>query len=390
MDEVCDICATPGIGTKLSADDIRKATDNGFDPVGLHLLPARPGYDRSRSRAMWRTLVDQNETDWNLCSSCLAAVRLCLATTPAASQGAPGRASGDLTAELLQCGDLFFEGKFLELSRLASALIRRDATCGDAYAFRSFALIEGDKPDSKEERGEQLQLAIADFFKSEELTMTTESGAVCRLFLTLMLNHMIVRMAIAEEGAKVALDFNDPLYTGAHAILEKDQAKAETMLGKAIASSDSTIRMYGFAGIGLMRVFLERDPAAAAEALAKAGNRNADVVRLLKSIQGSSQPAPAAARVQPPVKKSGCFIATAACGSPFAAEVESLRAYRDSVLRPSRLGRLFVRCYERTSPPVALWIEGRPKARRLVRGLLIRPLAALAEAGLRRTKLRKH
>jgi hypothetical protein len=389
MEEVCDICATPGSGTKLSAEDIRSATNNGFDPAGLHLLPARPGYDRSRSRAMWRTLADQNETDWNLCAGCLSAVRPYLAIAVVASQDEPVRAPGDLTAQLLQCGDLFFEGKFLELSRLATGLIRQDANCGDAYAFRSFALVERDKPESKEERGQDLQLAILDFFKSGELSMATEAGAVCRLFLTLMLNHLVIEMAKAGEGSKVGLDFNDPLYAGAHAILEKDQARAQTMLAKATASSDPAIRMYGFAGIGLMRVFLLRDPAGAAEAFAKAGNSNADVRTLVKSLQQNSSSAPAATKVQPKAAKSGCFIATAACGSPLAAEVESLRAYRDSVLRPSRLGRLFVRCYERTSPPVAVWIESRPAARKLVRNLLVRPLAAMAATGLRRMRLRQ-
>ncbi len=48
-----------------------------------------------------------------------------------------------------------------------------------------------------------------------------------------------------------------------------------------------------------------------------------------------------------------CFIATAAYGTPWHPHVQSLRAFRDAHLRPSRLGRVFVAAYERVSPPLA-------------------------------------
>lgn len=48
-----------------------------------------------------------------------------------------------------------------------------------------------------------------------------------------------------------------------------------------------------------------------------------------------------------------CFIATAAYGTPWHPHVQSLRAFRDARLRPSRLGRAFVAAYERVSPPLA-------------------------------------
>jgi len=48
-----------------------------------------------------------------------------------------------------------------------------------------------------------------------------------------------------------------------------------------------------------------------------------------------------------------CFIATAAYGTPWHPHVQSLRAFRDAHLRPSRLGRAFVAAYERVSPPLA-------------------------------------
>ena len=50
---------------------------------------------------------------------------------------------------------------------------------------------------------------------------------------------------------------------------------------------------------------------------------------------------------------SGCFIATAAFGSYFHPAVKILRAFRDTVLLTSSLGRAFVEWYYRVSPPIA-------------------------------------
>lgn len=50
---------------------------------------------------------------------------------------------------------------------------------------------------------------------------------------------------------------------------------------------------------------------------------------------------------------SGCFIATAAYGTPLAGEIGVLREIRDSRLMTNPLGALFVDTYYRVSPPVA-------------------------------------
>jgi hypothetical protein len=89
----------------------------------------------------------------------------------------------------------------------------------------------------------------------------------------------------------------------------------------------------------------------------------------------SNKPAPPAKAAA----KGGCFIATAACGSPYAEEVNLLRGFRDEVLAPRALGRALVAAYERCSPPLAGWIEGRPRVRAVVRRLMIGPLARMAK-----------
>jgi hypothetical protein len=69
-------------------------------------------------------------------------------------------------------------------------------------------------------------------------------------------------------------------------------------------------------------------------------------------------------------RKRGCFIATAAFGSPFAAEVEILRQLRDSVLEQSILGRCLIRIYYVVSPPLAALIARSAASRAVVRCLL--------------------
>ncbi len=77
-------------------------------------------------------------------------------------------------------------------------------------------------------------------------------------------------------------------------------------------------------------------------------------------------------------KKSGCFIATAACGLD-SEEVMILRYFRDTVLLSSAVGHLFVKAYYWISPPIASLIENSPKAKSVIRNLLVVPVAKLVD-----------
>jgi hypothetical protein len=75
--------------------------------------------------------------------------------------------------------------------------------------------------------------------------------------------------------------------------------------------------------------------------------------------------------------KGGCFIATAAYGSPMVPELDLLRAWRDAELSSVYLGRAFIKLYYRLSPPVARFIEKRDFLRMIVRTLLVVPISIL-------------
>lgn len=66
-----------------------------------------------------------------------------------------------------------------------------------------------------------------------------------------------------------------------------------------------------------------------------------------------------------------CFIATSAYGSPWAAEVQILRQFRDQYLLTNTLGRAFVDLYYAISPPIADFISEHPGLKPTVRAALL-------------------
>ena len=71
-----------------------------------------------------------------------------------------------------------------------------------------------------------------------------------------------------------------------------------------------------------------------------------------------------------PAPSGGCFIATAAYGTPFSEEIDVLRNWRDDFLEASYPGRLFIRTYYSLSPPVADNISESDGKRKIVRTAL--------------------
>jgi hypothetical protein len=76
----------------------------------------------------------------------------------------------------------------------------------------------------------------------------------------------------------------------------------------------------------------------------------------------------------------GCFIATAAYGTPTAEQIDVLREFRDAVLLQSTVGSQFVALYYQFSPPVADFIAGNSFLRTLIRELLVDPIVWAVEA----------
>ena len=72
----------------------------------------------------------------------------------------------------------------------------------------------------------------------------------------------------------------------------------------------------------------------------------------------------------------GCFIATAAYGTPIAEEIQILREFRDEYLLTNSLGKGLVDVYYTISPPIAGYITEHPLLKSIVRAGLI-PIVAL-------------
>jgi len=82
----------------------------------------------------------------------------------------------------------------------------------------------------------------------------------------------------------------------------------------------------------------------------------------------------------------GCFIATAAYGTPMANEISALRDWRDSQLLTGALGAAFTDAYYRMSPPAADFIATRPALRSAAR-VIIAPAIEMVESSSARTSV---
>jgi len=64
---------------------------------------------------------------------------------------------------------------------------------------------------------------------------------------------------------------------------------------------------------------------------------------------------------------AGCFIATAAYGTPMAIEINTLRNFRDQKMEQNGMGKSLIILYYEISPPIARVISRSQKMRALVR-----------------------
>ena len=76
-------------------------------------------------------------------------------------------------------------------------------------------------------------------------------------------------------------------------------------------------------------------------------------------------------------KLSPCFIATAAYGTPLHEDINVLRDFRDEYLMTSAVGRVFVKVYYTTSPPIADVISKHEWLRAVVREGIVEPLVCV-------------
>lgn len=78
--------------------------------------------------------------------------------------------------------------------------------------------------------------------------------------------------------------------------------------------------------------------------------------------------------------ENGCFIATAAYGSPTEPEIDTLREFRDKILAESWTTRWIIPTYYWLSPPIARWIRRSEARRRFVRQFVVNPAVQIVRA----------
>jgi uncharacterized repeat protein (TIGR02543 family) len=84
----------------------------------------------------------------------------------------------------------------------------------------------------------------------------------------------------------------------------------------------------------------------------------------------------------------GCFIATAAYGTPMAEEIQILREFRDKYLLTNPVGQALVDVYYRVSPPIAEFITEHPSLKPIVRAGLL-PAVAMSTVAVHTPPIEK-
>jgi hypothetical protein len=85
---------------------------------------------------------------------------------------------------------------------------------------------------------------------------------------------------------------------------------------------------------------------------------------------------------------AGCFIATAAYGTPTAKEIQTLREFRDEYLLGNPLGQGLVDVYYTISPPIADFVTEHPSLKPIVRSGLL-PIVVMSAVALNASPVEK-
>ena len=179
------------------------------------------------------------------------------------------------------CETLFFTFRFPQLVELSSQIVDQFPQCGDAYAYRGFALLGEGRVDPRQAGPGELDALLRDYYRACTGSIATQGATVCRLFLKLIFADLVKRIRRADPGIQVRLQRSDPLCGGAFALLEGDFDRAQICFDLAIA--DPASHAYACAGMGLLRLF-QGDLPGSRQSLAGAGAEDEDIRTLARSL----------------------------------------------------------------------------------------------------------
>jgi hypothetical protein len=179
-------------------------------------------------------------------------------------------------------------------------------------------------------------------------------------------NHYIVRVGIFLITVALVIGT-----IGCAPVVRYNLTVSSTEGGKVVSPGEGTFSAYGRRGVNLIaasslgyhfvnwtgNVSTITDVNSAVTTITLCGNCSI-TANFEKSVDG------------------GCFIATAAYGTPMAEEIEILREFRDEYLLTNSLGQGLVEVYYTVSPPIAQFITDHPNLKPIVRAALM-PIVAM-------------
>jgi hypothetical protein len=178
--------------------------------------------------------------------------------------------------------------------------------------------------------------------------------SIALFFIMVVLMIALYPQMKKKRDSKEIVILTTDIWSGANQDFWDHVLNAVKYYGKALEiDADSTRAINGHNGSDYLRkkYFPMLDP-------------HQQMLRRMESIEQQQR------QQQSQQKKSGCFIATAAYGTPYADDIVILQNWRDTHLLQTRNGRLAVDLYYMVSPSIASLISGSPFLKRSVRFVL--------------------